>query len=149
MSIAPSLEVIKQSRETIRDLLDSHINNTNKTALLQLLDSTLSLLPEETDHLSGDTTELVEFLRKNIKQDNDDPNIIAVAVARFTDWHKSLIKELFRQVQTVEQEQPPEIHNLHQEIKELKEIMSEEINALRQDIRGQVTGDRRQVTGET
>ena len=144
LSATPSLEIIKQSRETVHKLLDSPDQSTEKTALLQLIDSTLALLPEKTDHLTGDTTELLDFLQNSIEQESFDPKVIAVAVTRFTSWHKNIIEELFLSQAQIAEKQTEATPDLHQELKELKAIMSEEIGALRQEIR--LSEDRRQKT---
>ena len=104
----------------------------------------MALLPEKTDHLTGDTTELLDFLQNSIEQESFDPKVIAVAVTRFTSWHKNIIEELFLSQAQIAEKQTEATPDLHQELKELKAIMSEEIGALRQEIR--LSEDRRQKT---
>ncbi len=131
--ITSSPEIIKQNRKTVKDLLDSSAHNPETTALLHFIDSTLALLPKETEKISEDTVELLDFLQHNINQQIDDPELIAVVIARFTSWHKNLIEETFHpKIPTLEKS--TENTELHQEIKELKKIMLEEIGTLREEI---------------
>lgn len=133
LPVTPSLEIIKQNRETVRKILSSHSHSPGKTAMLQLLDATLALLPEEAGPLTGDAIELLDLLQNNIKEDIDDTELIALAVVRFTIWHKNLIEEL--QSQKNKPKEDKDNHDLHKELKEIRNVIAKEIGDLRREIK--------------
>ncbi len=130
----------EEGSELLNKISDIPEQDSQKFALIQLMDSAFSLQPRDCTQVSDQTTELFNFLIQNILTDKETSHqdTITTAVAKFTHWQKSLMKDII-----VKPSLSPDQQHIDQAvsegvksgIEELRNALKQEIDLLRQELK--------------
>ncbi len=144
-AVRPSAEQLEESKNRVQQLQEEPERTTERTVLLQLLQSVLTLIPGEADTLPDGTTDLTEYLRRQIESEDASSEVLVTAISRFTDWQKNMIQSLLKAQTTPESTTIPTPKNLEQVTSEvrsgfddLRSALKEEFDSLRSELK---TGD--------
>jgi len=92
LAIRPSAKLLKESKNRVQRLQEEAEQATERTVLLQLLHSVLTLIPEEASRFPDGTTDLTDYLRGQIEQEDISPEVLVTAISRVTDWQKNMVQ---------------------------------------------------------
>ena len=141
-AVRPSAEQLEESKNRVQQLQEEPENTTERTVLLQLLQSVLTLIPEEADTLPDGTTDLTDYLRLQIESEKTSSEVLVTAISRFTDWQKNMIQSLLKAQTTPESTTTPTPKNLEQVTSEvrsgfddLRTALKEEFDSLRSELK--------------
>ncbi|MCF6187374.1 MAG: hypothetical protein L3J49_07865 [Desulfobulbaceae bacterium] len=141
-AVRPSAEQLKESKNRVQRLQEEPERTTGRTVLLQLLQSVLTLIPEEADTLPDGTTDLTDYLRRQIESEDASSEVLVTAINRFTDWQKNMMQSLLKDQPTPESTTTPTPENLAQVTSEvrsgfddLRSALKEEFDSLRSELK--------------
>ena len=141
-AVRPSAEQLEESKNRVQQLQEEPESTTERTVLLQLLQSVLTLIPEEADTLPDGTTDLTDYLRLQIESEKTSSEVLVTAISRFTDWQKNMIQSLLKAQTTPESTTTPTPKNLEQVTSEvrsgfddLRTALKEEFDSLRSELK--------------
>jgi len=138
----PSAEQLEESKNRVQQLQEEPEKTTERTVLLQLLQSVLTLIPEEADSLPDGTTDLTDYLRLQIESEETSSEVLVTAISRFTAWQKNMIQSLLKAQTIPESTTTPTPENLEQVTSEvrsgfddLRSALKEEFDSLRSELK--------------
>ncbi len=138
----PTAEHLEKSKTRIQELQEKPEQTTEQTVLLQLLHSVLTLIPEQSGDLPDGTTDLTNYLQRQIESSETSSEVLVTAISRFTDWQKNMIRSLLKAQTTPERTTTPAAENLELVTSELRSgfdnlrsTLIEELDSLRSELK--------------
>ena len=137
-----TVDQITESKAFVQQLQKTEEQTNEQVILLQLLDSVLTLLPDQETLLPEETTEVTTYLYEQLQQDTVSPDVLITAIRRYTDWQKNLIQNLLdarpQNTDVQQVDEPVDTGDVATEIRagfnDLRSILTAEFSSLHREL---------------
>ena len=143
LAAKPTLDRLKENKALVEQISKEPGMATEQTVLLQLLNSVLTLAPEDKEYLPDTTSELSNYLYRQIEGKNISADVLVTAVSRVTDWQKALMENIRKgQTKAEASATVPAAETLthvtsevHSGFDNLRSVLAEEFAELRKELK--------------